>query len=106
VYVEEQAKLDGHPLHVELVRRLRAAGAAGATVLRAVRGFYGEHEPFADRIVSVRRNVPLQIVVVDAPEAVGRWWPVIDQATRRDGLVTAQLVASPGHGPESARARR
>ena len=105
VYVEEQAKLDGHPLHVELVRRLRAAGAAGATVLRAVRGFYGEHEPFADRIVSVRRNVPLQIVVVDAPEAVVRWWPVIDQATRRDGLVTAQLVAPPGHGAESARAR-
>jgi Uncharacterized ACR, COG1993 len=34
--VEEQAKLGGHPLHVELVRRLREAGAAGATVLRGV----------------------------------------------------------------------
>ena len=97
VHVEEQAKLDGHPLHVELVRRLREAGAAGATTLRGVRGFYGEHEPFADRVLSLRRNVPIHVVVIDAPAEVARWWPIVDRATREDGLVTSELVPA-SHG--------
>ncbi|MCA1698806.1 MAG: DUF190 domain-containing protein, partial [Actinobacteria bacterium] len=35
VHCEQQAKANGHPLHVELIRRLRAERAAGATALRA-----------------------------------------------------------------------
>jgi PII-like signaling protein len=103
VHVEEQARCDGHPLHVELVRRLRAAGAAGATVLRGVRGFYGDHEPFADRLFSLQRNVPVVVVAIDTPSAVRRWWPVVDEATREAGLVTSELVpASHGlHGSAS-----
>jgi PII-like signaling protein len=97
VHCEEQAKLNGHPLHVELVRRLRAAGAAGATVLRGVRGFYGDHEPFADRALSLRRNVPLLIVAIDTPSNIRRWWPIIDEATRTSGLVTSELVPA-SHG--------
>ncbi len=97
VHCEEQAKLDGHPLHVELVRRLRAAGAAGATVLRGVRGFYGDHEPFADRLLSLRRNVPMLVVVIDTPGNIRRWWPIVDEATRADGLVTSELVPA-SHG--------
>jgi PII-like signaling protein len=97
IHVQEEAKLDRHPLHVELVRRLREAGAAGATVLRGVRGFYGEHEPFADRFLSLRRNVPVVVVVIDAPGEVRRWWPVIDEATRAHGLVTSELVPA-SHG--------
>jgi PII-like signaling protein len=104
VHVQEQAQLDGHPLHVELVRRLRAAGAAGATVLRGVRGFYGHHDPYADRVLSLRRNVPVQIIAIDAPTAVRRWWPVLDRATRRHGLVTSELVPA-SHGPAGGAAR-
>jgi PII-like signaling protein len=97
VHVEEQAKCDGHPLHVELVRRLRATGAAGATVLRGVRGFYGDHEPFADTLLSLRRNVPVIVVAIDTPAGVRRWWPVVDEATRGAGLVTSELVPA-SHG--------
>ena len=97
VHVEEQAKLDGHPLHVELVRRLRESGAAGATVLRGVRGFYAEHEPFADRILSLRRNVPIHVIVIDTPGSVRRLWPIVDEATRAHGLVTSELVPA-SHG--------
>jgi PII-like signaling protein len=97
VHVEEQAKHDGHPVHVQLVRRLREAGAAGATVLRGVRGFYGEHEPFADRLLSIRRNVPVTVVAIDTPPAVRRWWPIVDELTREAGLVTSELVPA-SHG--------
>ncbi len=92
IHAEEQAKVGGQPLYRVLVRRLHEAGAAGATVLRGVRGFYADHEPFADRMLSLRRNVPVHVVVVDAPSNMRRWWPIIDEATRDTGLVTNELV--------------
>jgi PII-like signaling protein len=97
VHVEEQAKHDGHPVYVQLVRRLREAGAAGATVLRGVRGFYGHHEPFADRLLSVRRNVPVTVIAIDTPAGVRSWWPIVDEVTAEAGLVTSELVPA-SHG--------
>jgi PII-like signaling protein len=92
IHAEEQAKVGGQPLYRVLVRRLHEAGAAGATVLRGVRGFYADHEPFADSMLSLRRNVPVHVVVVDTPSNMRRWWPIIDEATRDAGLVTNELV--------------
>jgi PII-like signaling protein len=92
IHAEEQARSDGHPLHVSLVQRLGEAGAAGVTVLRGVRGFYGDREPFADRLLSLRRNVPIHVVVVDSPSRIRSWWPIIDEVTREAGLVTSELV--------------
>jgi PII-like signaling protein len=92
VHTEEQAHVGSRPLYVELARRLRAAGAPGTTVLRGVRGFYGEREPFADRVLSIRRNVPVHIVTIDSPAGVRRWWPVVEELTGDTGLVTSELV--------------
>ena len=97
IHVEEQAKHGRHPVHVELVRRLRESGAAGATVLRGVRGFYADREPFADRFLTVRRNVPVHVVAIDTPTNVRRWWPVVDELTAGAGLVTSELVPA-SHG--------
>jgi PII-like signaling protein len=92
IHAEEQAKVGAHPLYRELILRLKEAGAAGATALRGVRGFYGDHEPFADRLLALRRNVPVHVIVVDRPPNVRRWWPIVDEATREAGLVTSELV--------------
>jgi PII-like signaling protein len=92
IHAEEQAQVGGHPLYRELVRRLREAGAAGATVLRGIRGFYAGHEPFADRLLELRRNVPVTVVLVDTPANIQRWWPIVDELTRDAGLVTSELV--------------
>ncbi len=108
IHAEEQAKHEGRPLYVELSRRLREAGAAGITVLRGVRGFYGAREPFADRVTSLRRNVPTLVIAVDTPAAVRRWWPIVDELTAEAGLVTSELVpaviaAEPGAPPGTPR---
>jgi PII-like signaling protein len=103
VQVEEPAMHGRHPVHLALLRRLREAGAPGATVLRGIRGFYADRGPFADRLHSLRRNVPVHLVVIDRPRAVPRWWEIIDELTAEHGLVTAELVPaslllSAGHG--------
>jgi PII-like signaling protein len=102
VHVEEQAKHHGHPVHVALVRRLREAGAAGVTVLRGVRGFYGDRAPFADRLLSLRRNVPVHVVMIDTPASIRSWWPIVDEVTREGGLVTSELVPA-AHAVEHER---
>lgn len=92
VYGSEQAKFDGVPMHVALVRALRETGARGATALRGVWGFHGAHAPHGDRLLQVRRHVPVVTVVVDTPDAIARAFAVVDQVTRERGLVTSEAV--------------
>jgi PII-like signaling protein len=69
----ESASRGSHPVYVELIHQLRREGAAGATALRGVWGYRGEGEPHGDRVLALRRDVPLVVEVVDAPERAARW---------------------------------
>jgi PII-like signaling protein len=104
VQAEEQDRWHGRPLYAELVRRLEVNGAAGVTVLRGVRGFYGERETIADSLLTIRRNVPVRAVIIDTPEKIRRLWPMIDSVTYQHGVVTSELVPAT-HGA-SGGARR
>jgi PII-like signaling protein len=92
VYTSEQARHDGHPLHVALIRRLRAEGANGATALRGFWGYHGDHAPHGDRLLSLRRHVPVLTVLVDTPERTRRWFEIVDELTAHTGLVTSEIV--------------
>jgi PII-like signaling protein len=92
VHVEEQDHWNNRPLYTELVRRLHVNGAAGVTVLRGVLGFYGRRGPVCDRVLAIRRNVPVHAVIVDTPENIRRLWPMIDSMTHEHGVVTSELV--------------
>jgi len=106
VYVEERVQHAGRAVHAQLVRRLAEAGAAGATILRGVCGFYGDRDRFADRLLSVRRGGPVIVVAIDTPANVQRWWPIVDEVTAEAGLVTSELVpASHGLEPSASGAR-
>ena len=74
------------------MRRLRAAGAAGATVLRGFWGYHGDHAPHGDRFWSVRRHVPVVCVVIDRPGPMRDWYAIVDELTDERGLVTSELV--------------
>jgi PII-like signaling protein len=92
VYVSEQAHHDGRPLYQHLVRELRQAGAAGATSLRGIWGYHGDHRPHGDSFWQLRRRVPVVIVVVDTPERSRRWFEIVDRLTSETGLVTSEMV--------------
>jgi len=92
IYASEQARFDGHPLYVELIRRLRHENAAGATAIRGVWGYHGDHAPHGDRLLSLRRHVPVVTILVDRPSEIRRLWPIIDEATAEHGLVTSEFV--------------
>jgi len=92
VYSGEQARHDGAPLHHRLMRDLRRAGAAGATSLRGVWGYHGDHAPHGDSFWQLRRRVPIVTVIVDTSERMRRWFAVVDEVTRESGLVTSEIV--------------
>lgn len=92
VYCSQAATHAGRPLSAEIVRRLRAADAAGATSLRAVWGFHGDHPPHGDRLLQLRRRVPVCTIAVDSPERSVHAFAIIDELTTEHGLVTSEMV--------------
>lgn len=92
VYAGEQNRVEDRPLYIELIRRLREAGASGATALRGIWGYHGDHAPHGDRALGLRRRVPVVTTVVDTPARTRRWFEIIDQLTQGAGLVTAEVV--------------
>jgi len=104
VHAAEDARHDGHALHLQLIHRLRDERATGATALRGIWGYAGAREPHGDRFFSLRRGVPIVTVVVDRPDAIRKWWRVVDEVTDEAGLVTSELVpAFHAVGPEIRR---
>ena len=104
VYTSHAASHDGRPLHMEIIRRLRASGAAGATSLRGIWGFHGDHAPHGDRFFQIRRHVPVVTVAIDTPERTARSFAIIDGLTGEHGLVTSEMV--PAMSAISAEERR
>lgn len=92
VYSSEQAKVDGEPQHQALLRRLREGGSGGATVLRGVWGFHGDHVPHGDRLLQLRRHVPVVTIIIDRTEGIQRAFGIVDELTSQRGLVTSEMV--------------
>jgi PII-like signaling protein len=87
-----QSRHGDRPLPDALIRGLREAGAAGATALRGIWGFHGDHTPHGDTLRQVRRRVPVVVTTVDEHARSRRAYEVIDQLTGADGLVLSERV--------------
>jgi PII-like signaling protein len=92
IYASEQARHGRSPLHLALVRRLRETRASGATCLRGIWGFHGDHAPHGDRLLQLRRHVPMLTIIVDTPERIARSFEIVDELTDEAGLVTSEMV--------------
>jgi PII-like signaling protein len=92
VHADHDTRHAGRPLFVEIVRRLRLAGADGATVLQGIWGYHGDRPPQGDRLLSLRRHVPTTTIVVDTPDRILDWFAIIDELTDQGGVVTSELV--------------
>jgi PII-like signaling protein len=92
IVVSEATLHESKPVHQELVRRLRVAHAAGATSLRGIWGFHGNHAPHGDRLLSIRRHVPVITDIIDTPKRIAALFDIVDELTRERGLVTSEMV--------------
>ena len=80
---------DRMPLHEAIIRTIRDAGLAGATVFRGLDGFGAHSRSFGGRVLSEDR--PIVIEVVDVAERIQAVLPAIDHMVVK-GLVTLERV--------------
>lgn len=85
---------DGHPIHRELIRRLRESQhASGATVLRGIWGFRGDDRPHGDRFLQLARAVPVTTVLLDTAPSIAESYSIVDELTGHEGIVTIGALA-------------
>ena len=93
VHTSEATTVGGVPIHRALVRRLLDSGTArGATVLRGVWGFHGDHKPHGDKLFQLTRRVPVVTIIIDTPESIARSFEIVHELTAEHGLVTSEMV--------------
>ena len=92
IFTSEGSLYDGQPVHRAIVQKLRRSGARGATAIRGIWGFAGDHPPHGDRLLQLGRRVPVLTVVVDRPERIVESFTVVDELTREHGVVTSEMV--------------
>ncbi len=93
VYTSESALHNRVPIHRALLQQLRKHKSLdGATALRGIWGFHGDHQPHGDKLFSISRHVPVVTVIIDTPANITESFDVIDELTRGHGLVTSEMV--------------
>jgi PII-like signaling protein len=92
VYTSQSATHEGRPLNLQLIRRLRESDAARATSLRGIWGFHGDHAPHGDRLLQLRRHVPVVTIIIDTPQRIANSFRIVDELTAEHGLITSEMV--------------
>jgi hypothetical protein len=91
IYVGESDRHGHTPVATEIVRRAHAAGMAGASVFRGVEGYGASNHIHTTRILSLSDDLPMAIVIVDTPDAVAAFLPVLDDLVT-EGLVVLEDI--------------
>jgi len=93
VHTSEATGHGGVPIHRALVHRLLDSGLAhGATVLRGIWGFHGDHKPHGDKLFQLIRRTPVVTTIIDTPEWIARSFDIVDELTSEHGLVTSEML--------------
>jgi PII-like signaling protein len=93
VHTSEATRHGGLPIHRALVRQLMESGLArGATVLRGIWGFHGNHKPHGDKLFQLVRPVPAVTIIIERPEWIARSFDIVDELTAEHGVVTSEMV--------------
>lgn len=95
IVTSEAALHERRPVYAEIVTRLRSAGCAGATSLRGIWGYHGDHAPHGDKLLSIRRHVPVVTETIDTSERIAELFDIVDELTHERGLVTSETLTLP-----------
>ena len=86
IFIGEDDRWRGKPLHDAIVESLRANDIAGVTVYRGISG-YGAHRRFhRERRMSLSHDQPIMLSVIDEDRKIRAYLPVLEQMVQ-EGLV-------------------
>ena len=79
VFVGEDDRWQHKPLYHEIVTRARAAGLAGATVLRGCEGYGASSLIHTTRLLSLTEDLPIVVIIVDSADKIRGFLPELDE---------------------------
>ena len=89
IFIGESDRWEGAPLYEAIVRKAKADGLAGATVLRGLMGFGANSRIHTAKILRLSEDLPIIIEIVDTLENVEKFADEIDPMMH-DGMVTIE----------------
>jgi hypothetical protein len=102
IYTEEGKRNGDGPLYEHIVMKARAAGLAGATVLRGPMGYGQTATLHTAKILELSAKLPLVIEIVDAEDKIRTFLAELDDL-RDLGLVTLEKVEVVHYGAGTRR---
>jgi PII-like signaling protein len=91
IFIGEDDTWHHKPLYHEIVRRARAAGLAGASVLRGIEGYGASSRVHTTRLLSLSQDLPIAVVIVDQDDRIRAFLPHLDELVA-EGLVIVDPV--------------
>jgi len=91
IFIGESDRHGGRPLYEWIVMQAREQGLAGATVLRGIMGYGAHSRIHTAKILRLSEDLPIVIEIVDAPEKIEAFLPVLDEMMD-EGMVTVEPV--------------
>jgi PII-like signaling protein len=91
VYIGEDDRWEGEPLHESIVKKLRMMDIAGATVYRGLMGYGAQQRLHKSGWLGLSRDLPIMISVIDTEEKIRKILPVLDEMVD-EGIVVLSDV--------------
>ena len=91
IYIGDADRYGHQSLYEAIVMKAREMHLAGATVLKSPMGFGKNSHIHTAKILQLSTDLPLVIEVVDMPEKIAAFLPVLDEMMD-GGLVTLEKV--------------
>ncbi|HMO56213.1 MAG TPA: DUF190 domain-containing protein [Roseiflexaceae bacterium] len=91
IYLNERDMVNGEPLYLMTLERLRREGATGATAMRGIGGFGAGDRVRSAGMSDLSQSQPVVIEWIDRAERVGRILPLLDDLLA-SALITVEAV--------------
>lgn len=91
IHFTEADKWQGEPLYKAIVAKCMELGLRGATVFRGFEGFGASARIYHSRSLSISKNAPVMVTVIDTEEQIQKLIPHLDQMIQ-GGLVASSKV--------------
>jgi uncharacterized protein len=91
IHFTEDDKWQGEPLYKAIVTKCNDLGLASAIVYRGLEGFGASARIYHARTLSISKNAPIMVTVIDTEEQIQKLIPHLDQMIA-GGLIAASVV--------------
>src|SRR3990167_6115791 len=89
IFIGEQDKWEGRPLHEAIVHLARKQGLAGATCLKGFLGYGAKSHLHTAKLLRLSEDLPIVVEIVDSEEKIRQFLPQLDPMIG-DGLITLE----------------